>query len=173
VLGYYQVTGFPMFTINFGGSIGKHKVRVYDTSIDDSNGTRGGTQRALQFGSPGNSSGDTRTGVLEVGSSRSPSHVTPLPPLHPRAPLLSDSNVNLDWLGEFAEFIPNGSNLSSPDSFLGEPYSTINLYNSNLLCLCSLLLEDSSYSIVRLLSLVPGDPLAELGIYNADKDVSD
>ena len=80
-----------MFSVDFGGSIGKQEVRVCDTALADSHGS-GVTQRVLHFDSPGSSSRGRLRTVPGEGSSQSPLAVPTLPPLHPKAPLLSDSD---------------------------------------------------------------------------------
>lgn len=49
---YHDVTGFPMFTVNFGGSIGKREMKVSDTIADPAKIFVGTTQPSLDFGSP-------------------------------------------------------------------------------------------------------------------------
>jgi hypothetical protein len=120
-----------MFSIDFEGSISFREVRVCDTSTADSDESEGRTQRALYFGSPANSSGTTVTGIPEAGPSQSPTSRAMLHPLHPHAPLLSDSDVDLDWLGEFQDLEPKGNPPSSPDSFPGEPFPRTVLCNNH------------------------------------------
>jgi hypothetical protein len=49
---YHEVTGFPMFTMDFMGSIGKREVKVCDAILDSAKTFGGSTQRFLDFGSP-------------------------------------------------------------------------------------------------------------------------
>jgi hypothetical protein len=49
---YYQlVSGSPIFTVDFGGSIGRHEVKVCNTQLD-SEKQFGQVQRVLDFGEP-------------------------------------------------------------------------------------------------------------------------
>jgi hypothetical protein len=118
---YQEISGSPMFTVDFGGSIGKREVRVCGTAVADTRGGGGLTQWAFNFGSLGSSSRGASIAAREERSSRSPRFDPALPPLHPNAPLLSDSDVDLDWLGDFEDFQLDANIPSSSDSFLGEP----------------------------------------------------
>jgi hypothetical protein len=169
---YQEVTGSPMFSVDFGGSIGTREVRVCDSSPADSKKSRGPTQRALQFGSPGNCSKETVTWGLEGGSFQSLAGMAGLPPLHPRAPLLSDSDIDLDWLVDFEDFQSNGSPPSSPDSFLGESSPTMTCADFHSFCLCSSFFQDINSFTFSPIHLVLGDPMAELGMYDANEDTS-
>jgi hypothetical protein len=101
---YQEVTGSPMFSVDFDGTIGRQEVQVCDTLPNEEKDMRGGVQWSLQFGSPSNPSAVTGTGGSGEGASET---TVPLPnvhPLDPRAPLLSDSDLDMDWFGEFDDF---------------------------------------------------------------------
>jgi hypothetical protein len=97
---YQEVTGLPMFTVDFGGSIGYREVHVCDSLPDDEKDIGGAVQRSLQFASP--SSPSTVTATACEGASQIPALVVNLHPLDPRASLFFDSNLDVDWLGDFS-----------------------------------------------------------------------
>ena len=102
---YYQkVSGTPMFSVDFGRSIGHREVRVMDNVVDERHGQGGSAQRSLDFtgvSSGGNTGGQTLGDIrlndctVDVGN---------LNPLDRSAPLLPDSDSNLSWIGDFADF---------------------------------------------------------------------
>jgi hypothetical protein len=122
---YHDVTSFPIFTINFRGSIGKREVKVADTVADPTRAVGDATQRSLDFGSPSPArlmlprSMPTHAGSPFHGPSGESSSRGPMrekPPLHGRsaildadflrtsAPLLSDSDMDMDWMAELEDF---------------------------------------------------------------------
>jgi hypothetical protein len=46
---YHEVHGQPMFTIDFGGGIGRREVRVHETRLDTLRQFGGSMQCTLQF----------------------------------------------------------------------------------------------------------------------------
>jgi hypothetical protein len=122
---YQEVTGFPMFTVDFGGSIGKREVKVCDTIGDAAKTFGGSAQRSLDFGSPSQTElimpssavvGDessaqgrsrdscpsTRSRARPDRNGLSGTSTTDL--LQPDAPLLSDSDLDADWMASFEDF---------------------------------------------------------------------
>jgi hypothetical protein len=46
---YQEVTGAPMFIVQFGGSVGTCEVKVYDTTLDEAKLSAHGARKALNF----------------------------------------------------------------------------------------------------------------------------
>jgi hypothetical protein len=114
---YQEVTGAPMFTVDFRGSIGKREVKVCDSVVDETKRFGSGPQRALDFGSPSNSQVEEARGAGVGGSSQSTIDVQGLHPLHPAALLLCDSDADDDWVAEFEDFPPEDGAGKSPLTF--------------------------------------------------------
>jgi hypothetical protein len=125
---YQEVNGAPMFGIDFGGNIGRREVKVEATQLDAEKHFGGSTQRALDFGShPSPSRHDPASQYSGID-------VELLHPLYPNALLLSDNDLNHDWMGEFQDFPPDGMEgyPSSPNgSWMGDAMAELGIYNPN------------------------------------------
>lgn len=129
---YQEVTGSPMFGVDFGGSIGRREVNVCDSLLDNSKGLGGSTQRVLDFGDTGGSNGESVAIVRGEGSSQSMPEEGILNPLNPRAPLLSDSDHDLDWMGDFEDFPPEHDDVNmmfDEDALMEDPMAELGIYN--------------------------------------------
>ena len=109
-----------MFTVDFGGTIGMRDVKVCNSLPCDDSRTVGVTQRALDFGNPSHASPSCAPGsthnvanVVLVGA-------VVLHPLHPLAALLSDSDLDVDWMANFVDFADadGGECMPLPSSLL-------------------------------------------------------
>jgi hypothetical protein len=121
---YQEVSGASMFGIDFGGSIGRRKVKMEVTRVDTNKQFGSVTQRVLDFGSHSSQSRD------DPASQQSNIDVELLHPLHPNAPLLSDSDLDHDWMDEFQDFPPDGIEgyPSSPDgSWMGDAMAELGI----------------------------------------------
>ena len=55
-----------------------------------------------------------------------------LHPLNPRASLFSDSNLDVDWLGDFEDFSANSDVAPvESDPFCEDPLAELNIYNAD------------------------------------------
>lgn len=73
---YHEVTGAPMYTVDFDGGIGFRELRVCDTTRDHSIDSPGSARRVLDFGA-----GTERTSESGGHSTAAMSHVTSKPKL--------------------------------------------------------------------------------------------
>jgi hypothetical protein len=122
---YHDITGFPMFSVDFGGSIGKREVKVCETVDDSTKAVGGGAQRSLDFGSSSpagifmpstmpspprssaagpNGEGSSRGPFQKKQLVRGPAVGWDIDMLHPDAPLLSDSDVDVEWMAGLEDF---------------------------------------------------------------------
>jgi hypothetical protein len=130
---YQEVSGSPMFSVDFGGSIGHREVRVMDTVLDNKHGQGGSAQRALDFADVSSGSAAGARTHPDIGSSEGTALPGNLHPLDPSAPLLSDSDLDIDWMGEFEDF-PNeeddgGQKDTNEDDEVEDPMAELGIYN--------------------------------------------
>lgn len=151
---YHEVHGQSMFTVDFGGGIGRREVRVHETRLDTLRQFGGKTQRTLQFEdtqpwesllpqSHQQPSGSNEGGPSTVASGSAgtgPSTASPFSTWQPLSPTYN-SDEDGDWEANFEDF--------NCDQGSGMNFSQ----------------ESSDYSFEE-------DPLVELGIYNKDEDRS-
>ena len=118
---YHEVHGCPMFTIDFGGSIGVRELRVCDTELgvafDIS--CMGGTKRVLDFGILSEASPD-ETAAMGINEHRVTSDIDK-----------SDG----EWEGAFEDFVDHcSSGMSSPcsaGSMLEDPLRDLGFYDES------------------------------------------
>ena len=117
---YHEVHGNPMFTVDFGDTIGIRELRVCDTSVDNTpdHESMGHTQRALDFAEV----------VSSPMATQSPDRAEP----HP----VTDSDPSdVDWEGAFEDFTSDtSSGMStphSPGSLSEDPLLDLGVYNSS------------------------------------------
>lgn len=123
---YHEVHGAPMYTVDFGGSIGICKLRVCDTVADLENEDLVATQRVLDFGEGGSCS----TAGVEARTSSDPQ-------LPEAASLMVDldDDGDLDWERAFedfdGEYTTSGTSLfRSPTSFQERPLRELGIYDA-------------------------------------------
>jgi hypothetical protein len=130
---YQEVSGTPMFSVDFGGSIGHREVRVMDSVVEERHGNEGSAQRSLDF--TGVSSGSNAGGQTlgDIGSNDCTVDVGNLNPLDPNAPLLPDSDSDLSWTGDFVDFQEDDEDSGHKDNGDGDaeedPLAELGMYD--------------------------------------------
>jgi hypothetical protein len=123
---YQEVTRAPMFSVQFGGSVGTREVRVCKTAVDEAKLSALGAQRTLNFVSSSSGCESCATATTATGPSGIASIlIDGFHHLHPATPLLSDSDVDLDWVAEYADFAEDAEDGMAPC-----PFYLANLYVS-------------------------------------------
>ena len=118
---YHEVHGCPMFTIDFGGSIGVRELRVCDTELGVASdiSCMGGTKRVLDFGILSEASPD-ETAAMGINEHRVTSDIDK-----------SDG----EWEGAFEDFVDHcSSGMSSPcsaGSMLEDPLRDLGFYDES------------------------------------------
>ena len=130
---YQEVSRLPMFSLNFGSSIRRRDVRVSNSLLDEEKESMTSAQRALNFYSDPTSSIATISSEVGEGTSHRLDTESYLNPFHLIALLLSDSNNNIDWMGEPKDYLGDwdASNMDvDEDTFPEDPSFKLGIYNN-------------------------------------------
>ena len=117
---YHEVHGNPMFTVDFGGTIGIRELRVCDTLVDNSadHESMGHTVRALDFAEM----------VSSPVATQSPDNAE-------QHPVTDSDPSDVEWEGAFEDFASDtSSGMSephSPGSVSEDPLLDLGVYNSS------------------------------------------
>jgi hypothetical protein len=102
---YQEVTGAPMFSVQFGGSVGTWEVKVCDTVLDEMKMSVVGVQHTLHFASSSSKGAPRPATVMAGGPSGSTSSpAEDIHPMHPTALLVYDSDDDLEWVPQYEDF---------------------------------------------------------------------
>ena len=124
---YQEVHGQPMFTVDFGGSVGLREVLVTDTELDrGATGCHGSTVRVLDFSEPASP-------LQETGNAAARIFNIPCSPNRVQMCSMVDDPSDAEWQATWEDFADvETSEISSPHSgsFCEMPLQQLGLYDS-------------------------------------------